>query len=202
MPKELFKVLILGTYSVGKTSIVLRLKYGELPECGTTTTMNLSHYTTDFIADDGTCVELCYWDTAGQERYESVVSIYFHNANAVVVVFDANDMQTFEKAKSYIELFRDKCGYHCNALITVVANKIDLLSESDADSALEGVNEWCESKGYSFLKTSAVTGAGIQTLHTFIGKKMVDSLKGKTTPTKERRGFEPVYEEVEDKKCC
>lgn len=35
------------------------------------------------------------WDTAGQERFRSLLTLYYKNSDAVIIVFDLTDIQTF-----------------------------------------------------------------------------------------------------------
>ena len=161
MPKTQFKVIIIGTTNVGKTSILLRLMNDTTPIDNIEHTINLSCHSINYIAKNKISVDLCYWDTAGQERFESIGPMYYQYANAAIAVMDSSDIQTFEKAKNYIETFKNSSGYQSDSLIVLVANKIDLLDDDDIDSTLINVSGWCEDNQYFFFKTSALNGSGI-----------------------------------------
>lgn len=42
------------------------------------------------------------WDTAGQERFRSLVPMYYRNADAVAIIFDVSDRESFNQVKSWI----------------------------------------------------------------------------------------------------
>lgn len=42
------------------------------------------------------------WDTAGQERFRSLVPMYYRNADAVAIIFDVSDRESFNQVKNWI----------------------------------------------------------------------------------------------------
>lgn len=42
------------------------------------------------------------WDTAGQERFRSLVPMYYRNSDAVAIIFDVSDRESFDQVKSWI----------------------------------------------------------------------------------------------------
>lgn len=42
------------------------------------------------------------WDTAGQERFRSLVPMYYRNADAVTIIFDVSDRESFNQVKCWI----------------------------------------------------------------------------------------------------
>jgi len=42
------------------------------------------------------------WDTAGQERFRSLVPMYYRNSDAVAIVFDVSDRDSFKQVKNWI----------------------------------------------------------------------------------------------------
>jgi Ras-related protein Rab-5C len=43
-------------------------------------------------------VMLEIWDTAGQERYNSLLPMYYRDANACIVVYDLTNIDSFKRA--------------------------------------------------------------------------------------------------------
>jgi small GTP-binding protein len=65
----MFKVIMVGTASVGKSNILLRYTknlYNELQN----TTIGVEFATKIMVTNNGTRIKLQLWDTAGQERYK------------------------------------------------------------------------------------------------------------------------------------
>lgn len=48
------------------------------------------------------------WDTAGQERFRSLVPMYYRNADAVAIIFDVSDRESFNQVKNWINGNLDK----------------------------------------------------------------------------------------------
>lgn len=42
------------------------------------------------------------WDTAGQERFRSLVPMYYRNSDAVAIIFDVSDTESFNQVKNWI----------------------------------------------------------------------------------------------------
>lgn len=40
----------------------------------------------------GNYVKLQLWDTAGQERFRSVIESYYRDADAIILVYDGNNL--------------------------------------------------------------------------------------------------------------
>jgi Ras-related protein Rab-1A len=95
----LFKVVLVGNSSVGKSSIVVRFSDDEFSE------VFLATIGVDFrfksFPLEGSTVKLQIWDTAGHERFRTITSSYYRGAHAIMVVFDITDPQSFEDATEY-----------------------------------------------------------------------------------------------------
>lgn len=50
---------------------------------------------------DNQFVKLQVWDTAGQERFRGLTKSYYKGADAVILVYDATNPQSFEDVTSY-----------------------------------------------------------------------------------------------------
>jgi small GTP-binding protein len=57
-------------------------------------------------SNEGKCkvrIKLQIWDTAGEERFRSVAPIYYKNAQAVILVYDTTDRESFKSLNKWIE---------------------------------------------------------------------------------------------------
>lgn len=43
------------------------------------------------------------WDTAGQERFRNITSSYYRGANAICIVYDITNRESFYNIKSWIQ---------------------------------------------------------------------------------------------------
>ncbi|RNE97013.1 putative small GTP-binding rab protein [Trypanosoma conorhini] len=147
-----FKVVVVGDYGVGKTSLVKRLlgvPYAqdgeaaapapaeESPAAGNPCKSVTPTVGTDFFSRvvhnvrRGQHVRLQFWDTAGLERYAAVHATTHRNASAVVVVFDVSDRRSFE---GLLSTHLERAAHYNPELdqrsVVVVGNKTDLLLTS------------------------------------------------------------------------
>ena len=49
---------------------------------------------------NGQYIKLQIWDTAGQERFRFITTTFYRGANAVLIVFDLTQRESFDKAIS------------------------------------------------------------------------------------------------------
>jgi len=84
-PVPTLKILLIGSSSVGKSSLLLRFTDDEFlsPE-ETSATIGVD-YKIKFINVGGKRFKLSVWDTAGQERFRTLTSSYYRGAQGVIV---------------------------------------------------------------------------------------------------------------------
>jgi len=136
----LYKILVVGDISVGKTSMIKRyvhkiFAYNSKPTIGVDFALKCIRW------DKNTNVRLQLWDISGQERFGTMTRVYYREAVGAFVVFDVTRHNTFESVKKW-KLDLDAKVYlpntNANLPIILLANKIDLLNGEDSE------NEYCE----------------------------------------------------------
>ncbi|CAD5213893.1 unnamed protein product [Bursaphelenchus okinawaensis] len=123
--KRVFKVIIIGDAGVGKTCLSFRFCNNRFPQ-QTEATIGVD-FRERTLHMEGELVRVQLWDTAGQERYrQSIVAHYYRNVNAVVFVYDVNNMKTFKS----LPLWINECKKHGVTSDEVphilIGNKVDL----------------------------------------------------------------------------
>jgi len=152
----LFKILLLGTQGVGKSSLLGRFADNEfLDTYRTTVGVDFKIRTVDI---DDKVVKLQLWDTAGQERFKTVTNTYFRGAHGVIVVYDVTDPKSFSQINDY---WLNEIEMHAppNAVLMIVGNKIDLEEDRSVDQ--RKAKEFAKSKDALFLETSAKAGDNV-----------------------------------------
>uniref|UniRef100_A0A8C7YU82 Calcium release activated channel regulator 2A n=1 Tax=Oryzias sinensis TaxID=183150 RepID=A0A8C7YU82_9TELE len=99
-PDRLFKVVLVGNSSVGKTCFLRRF----CDDCfhpGTCATVGVD-YSVKTLTVDNSQVALQLWDTAGQERYRSITKQFFRKADGVVVMYDITAEQSFTAVRQWL----------------------------------------------------------------------------------------------------
>ncbi|UYV78886.1 RAB43 [Cordylochernes scorpioides] len=123
----LFKIVLIGDCSVGKTCVVQRFKSGMYSERhGNTIGVD---FTMKTLTIEGKRVKLQIWDTAGQERFRTITQSYYRSANGVIIVFDITKKATFLNVQQWIE----EVGRYTapNIPLLLVGNKCDLEAERE-----------------------------------------------------------------------
>jgi Ras-related protein Rab-1A len=112
------------------------------------------------IEVDNKKVKLQIWDTAGQERFRTITTSYYKGAQAIVVVFDITDKDSFEHVKNWMADV-DKFAKE-GVLRILVGNKCDL--EHKRQVSVENGKELASKYGIQFLETSAKETVNIEKL--------------------------------------
>jgi Ras-related protein Rab-5C len=170
-----YKMVVLGHYSVGKSSIVLNFVKGEFNP-SEESTIGASFLTkTIFIGDDA--IKYDIWDTAGQERYYSLIPMYYRGAQVALIVYDVTSRESFERAKNWIEELKyDKPQEFLKVLL---ANKVDL--QEEAVVTIEEGSEYAKKENIMFYETSAKTGKNIAKLFKEVAEALPKDAK-RVTP--------------------
>jgi small GTP-binding protein len=150
-----YKIVIVGSSSVGKSSIVQRLVQGSFSAEGTTT-CGADFYSYCCPVNNEN-VKLQVWDTAGQERFRSISKSYFRNAVGAVLVYDITNLKTFDDLAGWLSDLQSLSAP--NAYILLVGNKCDLEASREVGGDL--VKEFAERHHLESLETSALSGQNV-----------------------------------------
>ncbi|XP_054965228.1 ras-related protein Rab-17 isoform X2 [Pan paniscus] len=145
---RVFKLVLLGSGSVGKSSLALRYVKNNFKSI--LPTVGCAFFTK--VVDVGAAsLKLEIWDTAGQEKYHSVCHLYFRGANAALLVYDITRKDSFLKAQQWLKDLEEEL--HPEVLVMLVGNKTDLSQEREV-TFQEG-KEFADSQKLLFMETSA-----------------------------------------------
>ncbi|MEM1884983.1 MAG: GTP-binding protein, partial [Candidatus Jordarchaeales archaeon] len=111
------KIVVLGPYNAGKTTLIHALAEDAVSVERAGTTVALDHGTLDY---KGFFIE--FFGTPGQPQFEPILDMMMSGAVGFILVVDSADTSSFVRAR---ELF-DKC--RGKAPVVVAANKQDLES--------------------------------------------------------------------------
>ncbi|KAM9271886.1 ras-related protein Rab-43 [Cariama cristata] len=118
----LFKLVLIGDASVGKTCLVQRFKTGAFAERqGSTIGVD---FTMKSLEIQGKRVKLQIWDTAGQERFRTITQSYYRSANGAILAYDISKRGSFLSIPRWIEDVRKYAG--SNIVQLLIGNKSDL----------------------------------------------------------------------------
>jgi|TARA_R110002126_G_scaffold78829_1_gene196046 small GTP-binding protein len=117
------KVLLVGNFGVGKTSLIRRFVLNEFSEAYISTIG--VRVSTKIVELNTEKIKLLIWDVAGTKDDEKVPKAYFLGASAAMYVFDVSREETYLNLEQQIETVRQLSGLK---EIMIVGNKKDLLS--------------------------------------------------------------------------
>lgn len=154
-PDRLFKIVLVGNSSVGKTSLLQRFCDGRFHP-GTCATVGID-YSVKTITVDNSQVALQMWDTAGQERYRSITKQFFRKADGVIVMYDITAEQSFTAVRQWLTSVKEGTGGEIP--IMLLGNKTDKEAEREVQKeAGERLAKDCQ---MSFFECSARSGSNV-----------------------------------------
>ncbi|XP_035389971.1 ras-related protein Rab-34a isoform X2 [Electrophorus electricus] len=138
---KISKVIVVGDLAVGKTCLINRF-CKDVFDKNYKATIGVDFEMERFEVL-GVPFSLQLWDTAGQERFKCIASTYYRGAQAIIIVFDLNDVASLQHTRQWLE---------------------DALRENDATSVqlfLVGTKKDMSSPAqYSLIEQDAIKVAG------------------------------------------
>ena len=121
----IFKVVLIGDSSVGKSNILSRYLHDKF-NVNTKTTVGVE-FGWKKVVIDGMNIKTQIWDTAGQERYKSITSAYYKGARGALLVYDITKKESFENLERWLSEFKKFSD--ADYTILLVGNNCDLKEE-------------------------------------------------------------------------
>ena len=173
MFKYIFKLIIIGNNSVGKSSIVKSLN-GDYFDCQYHSTIGIDFASKILTLSDDAPVKLQIWDTAGTERFRCIVRNYYRDCIGGIIVFDITCRRSFGNVKSwYVDLLEHTNKTPGELTIVLVGNKNDLdnrvVSEEEAESLASEL-------GMSYIETSAKLNTNITNLFHLVSENIYNKI--------------------------
>lgn len=168
----LFKVIIIGDPTVGKTSFVHRYVNDSFRR-DYKMTIGVDFALKVIRWSDKCNIKLQLWDIAGQERFTSMTRVYYKDAHACIVMFDLEQKMTFQNAVRWKKDLDSKCQLADGSLVPclLLANKCDLGHRAVEQDEVE---EMC--KEHDFLgwsETSVKEGTMIEESMSYLIEEMM-----------------------------
>jgi small GTP-binding protein len=159
------KICMLGSFAVGKTSLVRRFVESIYSDTYQTTVgVKIDKKN---VRVNGKDASLVVWDIYGEDDYQKMRWTYLRGASGYLLVADGTRKATLQKA---FDLEQRVCEEVGAIPFVFVINKCDLLQDWEIDSALEseiGTKKW------NVLRSSAKTGEGVEEAFSLLAQKML-----------------------------
>jgi small GTP-binding protein len=177
LPVQVYKVPFIGDAGVGKTSLITRYTThrfldSPVPTVGVANQqLKLSHLTDSF--------EVNVWDTAGQERFRSLVPLYTHGSDLIVLAFSLASQETFLGLDMWYSRLRNEMEATCP--IIICGCKKDLVWKVEFVEA----KNWANNNNCPLIMCSAESGDNVAELFALIAEQL--ALKRRGGPSQSER---------------
>jgi small GTP-binding protein len=145
------EIMVIGQSGSGKTNLIQRFVNNKFSDS------NIPTISTDvFRVQDtfnGIKARVKFWDTAGQERFQALTASFYHNADAVILVYDTTNRESFQKISFWLSQVKINCRKPVRLML--IGNKNDLVS--DRQIALEEAKSFAKHNDMMFFEASAKT---------------------------------------------
>ena len=157
------KIVLLGHFGVGKTSLIRRFVENTFAEdYKVTISVHISKKNIEINNNDS--VSLIIWDLEGQDDIKKTRSSYLLGTSGFIYVFDLSRPITFENLEFELKFIKEN---YPNIPIKVVANKMDLVNKA----YLSQYSDYFDSFVDFFV--SAKTGSKIETLFSKLAEELI-----------------------------
>ena len=191
-----YKVLLLGDSTVGKTCFLLRYCDKTFQDAHLST-IGLDYRLKSMTLKNKKNIKLQIWDTAGQDRFRAITKNYYKGANGIILIYDVTNLQTFENVKNWITQIREEANK--NVVIFLAGNKADLPEESRAVQKEDG-QKMAEEYNIPFQETSAKEGINVNETFQELVEKIDEVFSKLEIPKAEQKNI--LFNEKKKKSWC
>lgn len=161
------KLILLGAPQVGKTSLVARWVKGIFSDRYLSTIGVKVEKKQIEIGKESLSLQI--WDLMGDIDISGPALTYIRGASAMLLVADGTRLETVYQALNLASLVISKVGHIPCAL---ALNKLDQEQSWEVGGAL--ISQ-LEKQGWSVLKTSALTGAGVEAVFMHLAFQLLNN---------------------------
>jgi len=148
------RLLMLGLDAAGKTTILYRLKLGEV--CTTVPTIGFNVEEVQYKA-----LRMTVWDVGGQDRIRKLWRHYYIGTQGLIFVVDSSDTSRVEDARQELHNMLEQDELR-DAVVLVYANKQDLPGAMNSSEMVKKLQLGEMRRTRWFLQaTCATTGDGL-----------------------------------------
>ena len=187
----IYKTLILGDTTVGKTCFLLKYTDKTFQEAHLAT-IGLDYRLKTMKLKNGKEIKLQIWDTAGQDRFRAITRNYYKGSHGILLLYDVTNVKSFENIKTWVSSIREEASK--DVVVYIVGNKIDNAKNRKVET--EEGKELAEELGFPFMETSAKNNINVSETFDDLVER-IDKIYGniEQKPAK-------IYKAKNKSKCC
>ncbi|KAI3659390.1 hypothetical protein MP638_001312 [Amoeboaphelidium occidentale] len=152
--KKEMRILMVGLDAAGKTTILYKLKLGEIVT--TIPTIGFNVETVEYKN-----ISFTVWDVGGQDKIRPLWRHYFQNTQGIIFVVDSNDKERISEARDELHRMLNEDELR-DALLLVFANKQDLPNAMNAAEITDKLGlQSLRQRQWFIQATCATSGDGL-----------------------------------------
>nr|ACU45101.1 ADP ribosylation factor 1 [Pfiesteria piscicida] len=151
--KQEMRLLMLGLDAVGKTTILYKLKLGQVVT--TIPTIGFNVETLEYKN-----IRFTVWDIGGQDKIRPLWRHYYQGTNGLIFVVDSNDRHRVDDASEELHKMLSEDEMR-DAVVLVFANKQDLPHSMTAGEVAEKMGLHQLRRSWYIQASCATTGEGL-----------------------------------------
>ncbi|KAG8430958.1 hypothetical protein GDO86_019654 [Hymenochirus boettgeri] len=148
------RILMVGLDAAGKTTILYKLKLGEI-----VTTIPTIGFNVETVEYKNICFTV--WDVGGQDKIRPLWRHYFQNTQGLIFVVDSNDRERIQEAAEELQKMLQEDELR-DAVLLVFANKQDLPNAMAISEMTDKLNlQTLRNRTWYVQATCATQGTGL-----------------------------------------
>ncbi|KAK5579189.1 hypothetical protein RB653_008868 [Dictyostelium firmibasis] len=152
--KKDMRILMVGLDAAGKTTILYKLKLGEIVT--TIPTIGFNVETVEFKN-----INFTVWDVGGQDKIRPLWRHYFQNTQGLIFVVDSNDRERIQEACDELQKMLNEDELR-DAVLLVFCNKQDLPNAMSVAEVTDKLNlHSLRQRKWYIQSTCATSGDGL-----------------------------------------
>ncbi|CAG8594436.1 10796_t:CDS:2, partial [Dentiscutata heterogama] len=171
--KKEMRILMVGLDAAGKTTILYKLKLGEIVT--TIPTIGFNVETVEYKN-----ISFTVWDVGGQDKIRPLWRHYFQNTQGIIFVVDSNDRERISEAREELQRMLNEDELR-DALLLVFANKQDLPNAMNAAEITDKLGLHSLRQRHWYIQATCATSGdglyeGLEWLSTNLKRKKFETL--------------------------
>ena len=159
------KICMLGSFAVGKTSLIRRFVESIYSDAyHTTVGVKVDK---KVIRHNNSDITLVLWDLYGEDEFQKMRWPYLRGAAGYLLVADGTRRNTLEKSFQLQQRVREELG---EIPFILVINKADLVQDWELDPVMESQ---LTARNWTMLRSSAKTGENVEEAFSQLTRKML-----------------------------
>ncbi|NWI01935.1 RAB34 protein, partial [Tichodroma muraria] len=160
---KISKIIVVGDLSVGKTCLINRFCKDTFDK-NYKATIGVDFEMERFespLQPPLTSPPPPRWDTAGQERFKCIASTYYRGAQAIVIVFDVNDVGSLEHTRQWLaDALKENDP--SNVILFLVGSKKDLSTPAQYSLMEKDALKVAQEMQAEYWAVSSLTGENVR----------------------------------------